>query len=618
MCGIAGWCGERIDAPEPRLKQMLQTIVHRGPDEAGIYLDGAVALGMRRLSIIDLATGSQPIGNEDGQIQVVFNGEIYNFRDLRDELVTAGHVFRTHSDTEVIVHAYEEWGDDFVVRLNGIFAFALWDRIRNRLLLARDHFGVKPLYYSWDGRRLLFASEIKAFRPWGLPSQVDREGLALALTLGYVPSPFTLFQGVRKLGPGHTLTLALSTPGIPEERRYWWPSVSMMRATEEDEIVEGLRARLDRAVERQMMSDVPIGALLSGGVDSTAVVTLMRRHSDEVRTFSIGIKDAPEINELAAARDTARRLGTRHFELEIGSAEYTEFLPTAYSFLEEPCTPSSLLTYFVCKLARESVKVVLTGQGADEIFAGYPRYVGERYGGLFRRLPDALTHRGLPYLADWLRAPLRIQRGITALAEPDPMQRFRRIHQVFSSAELAKLWPDLQLSSLFDPVAEWSEQLESRTPLEKLLYIDARTSLSDNLLLFGDKMSMATSVEARVPFLDLELAEYAEAIPGELRIRRGQKKYILRRALKGLVPDSTLAGKKLGFQIPEVTWFRGPLHDYLSDLLGANAVLPRYLDRARIAELLELHRRGVRNMWRQLFTLLSIELCCRALLPSGG
>jgi len=602
---------------------MLDAIVHRGPDDAGTYIEDSVALGMRRLSIIDLETGQQPIANEDGSVVIVFNGEIYNFRELRSQLEARGHVFRTHVDTEAIVHAYEEWGDDCVLRLNGIFAFAIWDRAQRRLLLARDHFGVKPLYYSWDGQRLLYASEIKAMRPWGVPTEVDLEGLDLALTLGYVPSPFTLFRGVRKLAPGHLITFSTQPNCKFEERRYWNFVPTIERRSEADTIA-GLRERLERAVERQMMSDVPIGALLSGGIDSTAIVTLMRKFSDDVRTFSIGIKNAPEINELPGARATARRLGTRHTEIEVDASEYIEFLPRAYRFLEEPCTPSSLLTYFVCKLARESVKVVLTGQGADELFAGYPRYLGERYGDTYRRLPSSFTRLLLPVLARRLRAPLRVRRAVDALAEPRPTHRFRRIHEVFSDDERSRILRQecravLDASSThFDPTREWSAGLERLNPFEQLLYIDARTSLSDNLLLFGDKMAMATSVEARVPFLDLELAEYAESIPGEQKVRRGRKKYILRRALADWVPEDVLKGRKLGFQIPEVAWFRGPLNRFLDELLtDRQAILPRYLEAERIAELLAAHRSGARNTWRHLFTVLSVELCCRAMLLPG-
>ena len=616
MCGICGWLsldGSPVDRAV--VQRMTALLFHRGPDDEGFHFDDGIGLGIRRLSIIDLETGHQPIHNEDQTIWIVLNGEVYNFPELRRELETKGHQFYTHSDTEVIVHAYEEWGADCVLRLNGIFGFAIWDQRQQRLLLARDHFGVKPLYYYYDSERLVFASELKAIMLHPSVSRsIDLEGLNQALTYGFISSPYTLFQGIHKLGPGHRLVVE---KGNVQVERYWHPVPKMIQEWSEHDLVLELRRRLEAAVRRQMISDVPIGALLSGGVDSTAVVTLMSRYSEKVRTFSIGIRDAPEINELAAARAVARRLGTEHAEIEIGAQEYMDFLPTAHWYLEEPCTPSALLTYFVSKLAQGSVKVVLTGQGADELFGGYARYLGEIYGKLYRQLPGVVTHSLVPGALALLPGRLRWKRAAYALIEADPLRRFTRIYEVFSPQERSQLFRpevfDHLMSSnsdvRFDPIQRWAEGLDELDSLDQLLYIDARLMLADNLLIFGDKMAMAASIEARVPMLDLELMEFVESIPARLKLKGRRPKYLLKRALAEWLPAEVLNRRKLGFQVPESQWFRGSMWDFTRELLlNPDSVSTTYLRPKAVERLLQVHQSGRQNLWRQIFNLVSVEL----------
>ena len=623
MCGICGVFHFRSDAPVDRvvLERMTDVLQHRGPDGEGLHLDDAVGLGHRRLSIIDVSGGAQPLSNEDGTVWITFNGEIYNFKDLRHELEQLGHVFRTFSDTEVIVHGYEEWGDDVVLRLNGIFAFGLWDIQKRRMLLGRDHFGVKPLYFFARNGKLMFASELKSlFLHPDVEVEPDPEGIEQALTYGFVPSPYTLFREIQKLGPGYRL---MASEGGVDIERYWRPVPDMLSGQSEADLLEELRKKIDVAVERQMMSDVPVGALLSGGVDSTAIVSLMCRHHQKVRTFSIGVRDEPDSNELAAARETARRLGTQHEEIEIGAEEYMDFLGKSQWHLEEPCTPSALLTYFVCGLAGRSVKVVLTGQGADELFGGYARYLGEGYSALYQRLPDVLTQRLVPELLGLLPGRFRWQRGAYALAEKDPIRRFGRIYEVFSADDQADLFrPEVRArlpERAFNPIRAWAEGLDHLDSLERLLYIDMRCGLADNLLMFGDKMSMAASVEARVPFLDLDLTEFVERIPACIKLKKRRLKYLFKRALEEWMPQDVLTRPKLGFQIPEAKWFQGSMFDYTVDLLlGPDARLGSYLNATVIRKMLNVHRSGRQNLWRHIFSLLSIEMIYRSFVKPTG
>jgi len=610
MCGVCGIFEYASGRPADRdvVRAMNDTIAHRGPDGDGYHFDGPLGFGHRRLSIIDVDGGAQPLANEDDTVFITYNGEIYNYRALADELRSLGHTFRTRSDTEVVVHGYEELGDDVVLRLNGIFAFGLWDARKRRLLLARDHFGVKPMYYADCGGRVAFASEIKAIlKVPGVDGELTPEAIDAALHYGFVPSPLTLFGPVRKLAPGHRLVVTAS--GVSQPERYWFGDTELLRGVPERELERLVRERVETAVERQMMSDVPIGALLSGGVDSTAIVTIMARHSERVRTFSVGLQGTTEINELAAARATARRIGTQHEDVEIGMSEYMDFLEPAHWYLEEPCTPSALLTYFVSKLAGRSVKVVLTGQGADEPFGGYARYRGESLGDTYRRLPRFVTGSLVPRTLARLHARTRWQRGAYALGERDPLRRFDRIYEVFAPAERASIVrDDVGAVVADDAIARWRRGLEDLPALDQLLRIDARCALADNLLIFGDKMSMAASVEARVPMLDLDLMRLAESIPASVKMRGHTQKRLLKRALRGIVPDDVLRRPKLGFEVPMKLWMRGKLGRDMRDLLfRSGGVVDTFLRRDAVEDLFRRHNDG-EDHWREIFLLVSLEI----------
>ena len=592
-------------------------LVHRGPDDEGQYLEGPVALGMRRLSIIDVDGGHQPMSNEDRTVWVVFNGEIYNFRELRRELEAKGHVFSTHSDTEVIVHGYEEWGDECVARLNGIFGLAVWDSRRRRVLLARDHFGVKPLYYYSERDRLIWASEIKALLvDPSIPRHVDLTALDLFLTFRYVPSPFTMFAGIRKLPPGHLL---IHENGQCRVQRYFSECVLEDHCLSEPDWIALLQERLETAVKRQMMSDVPIGALLSGGIDSGAVVAIMSRLTNQrVRTFTVGFADSADVNELAEARRTASILGTEHKEVLLTSIDYQQLLKKVVWHLDEPiATTSALAMYSICQLARDHVTVVLTGQGADEPFAGYRRHLGARYGGFYRRVPAPLHKYLLRPVVESLPRLERLKRAVRSLGTEDLTERFAQIYAVFSEPMKAALWqPSLAAHRdsrcVHEVIHYWRRDVEHRDPLAQMVHVDMRLSLSDDLLTYGDKMSMAASVEARVPLLDVDYMRAAEALPPSLRIRGRTQKYIHKKAVAKWLPPEIINRPKRGFDTPVDRWFRSELSGYVREMLLADgAACPMFFQPRAISGLLDDHMSRRQDNRRQLFSLLVFELWYR-------
>ncbi len=538
MCGICGVYnyGTGEPAGEQLLRAMTAAMIHRGPDDDGFRLDGPLALGMRRLSIIDLGGGAQPMSNEEQTVWVVSNGEIYNFRELRRELEGHGHRFRSKSDTEVIVHAYEEWGVDALARLNGMFGTAIWDAGRRRLVLARDPFGIKPLYYWDDGRRIAFASEIRSLlcHP-AIDRSVDLEALDQFLAYTFVPSPRTAFAGIGKLLPGHALVCTAEGTTL---RRFHEPGIAPRTYRDERELVAELRDAVRAAVERQMVADVPVGAMLSGGIDSAAVTAIMAEcTSGTVDTFTVGFGSEFPKDELVKARAVARRIGTNHHEVVLSAREYADFLPRSIRSLEEPiATASTHAFYAVCELASRSVKVVLTGQGADEPFGGYARHLGERYGHLYRGIPPLLRDRLLAPAIRRLPRNEQLKRAVAALGVSDPVERMHRVYSVIDRDLLEQLAPGSRRQTFQDSVGRWAADVGSLDDLGRMLYVDARFSLPDNLLLYGDKMSMAVSLEARVPFLDLELMKVAEAIPSRLKIRGLTRKHIFRQAIAPWVP----------------------------------------------------------------------------------
>jgi len=593
---------------------MCRQIIHRGPDDEGSYVSGVVGMGMRRLSIIDVGGGHQPMCNEDESVRVVFNGEIYNYRELKAELEGHGHVFRTQSDTEVIVHGYEQWGVDCVLRFNGIFGLSVWDERRQELFLARDHFGVKPLYFYDDGRRICWASEIKAILVVpGVPREVEPAALDAFLVFGFVPSPGTMFAGIRKLAPGHRLICSIA--GIRVER-YWVASTSAERSGSEKEWIEELRVRFEQGVKRQLISDVPLGALLSGGVDSAMVVAVMAQASSRpVKTFTVGFKDGGDSDERDDARATARLFATDHHDILLDHADYTGLLERIAWHMDEPVSTSSALAmYCVCELARKHVTVVLTGQGVDEPMAGYHRYYGERYGHWFRRVPSWLRQGVFGPAVEGLPRNDRAKRTFRSLGLTDPAVRFTAQYAVFGPEMRAQLWrPEFggtcQTGRGVETVRYWLDGVSGRDSLGQMTYVDARLSLADNLLLYGDKMSMAHSIEARVPFLDLNFMEAAENLPAHLKISGRQRKYIHRKVAAKWLPPTVIYRRKRGFQTPVDSWFRSELSGYVRDTLTATgSACSRYFNTNTIHEIMRDHTSGRHDHRRQLFALLSFEL----------
>jgi asparagine synthase (glutamine-hydrolysing) len=612
MCGICGIAnhGDGRPADEETVRAMTAAMTHRGPDEDGLLVDGEVALGMRRLSIIDLEGGTQPIGDERGDTWVVSNGEIYNFRELRRELRSAGHVFRTASDTEVIVHAYEEWGLDAFARLNGMFATAIWDAAARRLVLARDPFGVKPLYVHDDGTTLAFASEVRALlcHP-SVPRAVDLDGLVEYVSLTYVPSPRTAFAGVRKLVPGHALVC--DEHGV-REHRFHRPDRAPLDESD-DVLVERVRDAIARAVRRQMVADVPVGVMLSGGSDSAAVAAVMTGVAGgPVRSFTVGFADGFSGDERAAARRSAELLGTEHHELTLSPAAFQDALPRSVAHLEEPVATTSAFAFWkLCELAREHVKVVLTGQGADEPFAGYPRHLGERYGALYRALPSAARRLAVAPLVDRMPRGEALKRAARSLGEDDGVARLTRVYTVLDEdlrAELLLRGGD-DAHGIEKAIARWHPDTAGLDPLGRMLYVDARVPLPDNLLLYGDKMSMAASLEARVPFLDLELMDLAERLPSRVKVAGLRQKRILRDAVAPWLAPEILARRKLGFATPVDDWFRGELNGAVAErLLDAGSGARRYFSARVMERMLGEHRTGRHDHKRTLFSLLAFEI----------
>lgn len=615
MCGICGIYNYQTEQPVDAhiVRTMTVSIIHRGPDDEGFHFHGPLGLGMRRLSIIDLVSGQQPISNETGTVWLVFNGEIYNFQDLRRELKAFGHIFKTRSDTEVIVHAYEQWGLDALSRLNGMFGLALWDTTQRQLVLARDPFGVKPLYYWDDGHALMFGSEIRAIlcHP-DVEREVDLEALDEFLTLTFVPSPRTAIAGIRKLLPGHALVCTVQGARL---HRFHRVIPRLLTERTEADLIEDLRERIALAVERQMVADVPVGAMLSGGVDSSTVATIMTELSGgPIETFTVGFGEGFAQNELEPARAMARRIGSQHHEIVISAGEYVDFLPRSIWYLEEPvATASTLAFYKVCQLARQRVKVVLTGQGADEPFAGYPRYFGERYGGLYRALPRAVRNRLIVPLVERLPRNERIKRAVHSLHVDDPLERMAAVYTIFDAPLKRQLYRDgLRLESkgcAFDAVRLWQSDVSGLDGLSQMLYVDARLSLADNLLMYGDKMAMAVSLEARVPFLDLELMALIESIPPALKIKGWTQKYILKKAVSKWVPPKVIGRKKIGFATPVDEWFRRDLRTEIQDrLLAPGSACRIYFQPGTIQQMLDDHQTGRQDYKRALFSLLTFEI----------
>jgi len=616
VCGIAGivkWDGRPV--AEDDVRAMCQAMVHRGPDEEGVYLGAGVGLGMRRLSIIDLEGGQQPISNEDGSIWVVFNGEIYNHRELRRQLTRGGHTFRTASDTETIVHLYEDLGPRAVERLRGMFAFALWDAPRRQLLLARDRLGIKPLYYADIDDGVVFASELKPIlqRP-DIGRDLNWEAVGHLFTFLATPSSSSIVKGVRKLEPARFATAA-DRRGVRVER-YWDVEFQPDEHSSEDELVEQLRELLVESVRLHQISDVPIGAFLSGGIDSSAVVaTMAQLTSSPVKTFAIGFVEE-DYSELDHARRVAEQFGTDHHEL-ILRPDVVQIAEDLAWYLDEPFGDTSAIpTYMVSKLASEHVTVVLTGDGGDELFAGYDKYVTEererRYdrvpdsirkvlGAVGRAMPEGMTgRRFLRHLA--LNGSRRYLDASTLFRTDELRQVFRR--EAFNRIAVHDPWAR-SLMELASIGSDWVAALQ---------YCDLQTYLPLDILTKVDRMTMAHSIEARPPLLDHRVVEFAATVPARYRLRDGTTKYLLKRAMRGILPDAIIDRPKHGFAVPLARWFRGELAGFTRDVLLSDTCRQRGLFEPKYVErLIRLHTRG-RDLDLQLWTLLSFELWCRRVL----
>ncbi len=614
ICGIADFDGNAID--RDLLRRMALEIRHRGPDGEGFFFSDTVALGHRRLSIIDIGGGAQPISNEDGKVHVVFNGEIYNFIELTKELQALGHVFKTRSDTEVIVHAYEQWGASCTNRFNGIFAFALWDERNRQLLLARDHLGVKPLYYTQAGSHLVFGSEIKTLlKHPACEAAVDLNALAQLFTFRYVPSPNTLFRGIHKLPPGHYLSA--SERGISIHRFWNW----VPRATspaKEHELVEEYQSLLQDAVRLQLRSDVPLGLFLSSGVDSAALLALMAQQGMRApKTFTIGFENGESTNEVDDARELARRFGAEHYTATIRPGDYTEYYNRYMYDIEEPVgNETAAAFYFLAKLAKSHVKVALTGQGADEPWAGYDRYKGIKYSSLYSNIPELLTRKFAELIACIPGRFERLRRGTESLRERDVLTRLTKVYSFFSpelkNALYAGCLRALHLSDTVGPkagIAHLHADVATLDPLSQALYIDTRASLPDDLLMVGDKTSMACSLEARVPFLDYRLIEFIETIPPSLKLKGLTGKYLHKKAMLKWLPKHVVYRKKKGFANPVDTWFRTSMRPFVSEsLLAAESAVAQYFDQNVISRMIAEDARGRSQFRRHLYLLLSFEL----------
>ncbi len=621
MCGIAGQVNaDRRPVDGEVVARMGERLRHRGPDDHGIYVNGHVGLAHRRLSILDLSpAGHQPMSNEDGTIWIVFNGEIYNYRELRDGL-QGRHTFRSRTDTEVIIHLYEDYGPECVSRLRGMFAFAIWDTRAQRLVLARDRLGKKPLFYGLQNGGLTFASELKALLVADDRPEINPVALHYYLIYQYIPAPLTIYRGIRKLTPGHVLVYE---QGKVSESAYWSLRFTEKQAKLPDiEIQERFLALLRESVQLRLASDVPLGAFLSGGVDSSAVVALMSQSMTQpVQTFSIGFEEESH-NELPYARMVAERFGTDHHEF-IVKPSAVDILPTLAWVYDEPYADSSAIpTYYVSELSRKVVTVVLSGDGGDEILGGYPRY---RFNPLDRLLDTLMrSHRWVGTAGDRLRALIKrlssdlpIIRGFRyrLLASLWPL-RERYLHRIcyFTPEEVEELYsPEFKEMvrghDAYDLIEQWMEDAEAVEFLDRLLSVDTRTYLPDDLLVKVDRATMAHGLEARSPFLDHHVVEFAACLPVEWKIRGGQNKYLLKQVMRGMLPNQILDRPKRGFAVPIDRWFRHDCRDFVREILLSPRCLSRgYFRPEQVRAMIDRHQETDENFGSRLYSLMMLEL----------
>lgn len=601
-------------------------MIHRGPDDEGQFCAGPVGLGMRRLSIIDLKGGQQPFRSRDGSVVLVANGEVYNFRELRSQLELAGHRFRSHSDCETILWGYLEWGlERLLAKLNGMYAFALWDARLQQLLIVRDRLGIKPLYYHFDGKAFSFASEIKSLLALGVSPEFNREALPAYLSLGYVPAPDTLFHGIRKLP---VATAAAVKSARVTLQRYWSLPTEVRSDFSESEWCDRVRAQIETSVNRQMVSDVPLGAFLSGGIDSSAVVAFMAKHaSGALKTYAIGFEgDGANqyYNELPYARQVAQRFGTEHHEILV-KPDVATLLPQLLWQMDEPIADSAFLTTFlVSEFARREVTVILSGVGGDELFGGYRRYLGEHFAARYRRLPS-FARMALRRIADRLPADRhnrwldfgRLARAFVLTADLDFEQRYRSYIEVFAPETIRDLCGATAGGA--DAVQDAFSASAGQDILNRLLNVDSQTQLPDDLLLLTDKMSMAVSLECRVPLLDHELVELAASIPVSRKLQGGELKHILKKALQGILPKEILHRKKRGFGAPMGAWLRHELLGLMEQVLSEPSLKQRGIfDPNVVQRVIREHMSRHADHTDHLQALINLELWCRLYLDGNS
>ncbi len=615
MCGICGVFNFGSHAPvdQAALQRANDAMAHRGPDDQGFHINGALGLGNRRLSIIDLPGGHQPIANEDESVWITFNGEIYNYRDLRPDLYSRGHRLRTNSDTETILHLYEEYDLGFVDHLRGMFALAIWDSRKQRLVLARDRLGVKPLFYFLEPGRLAFASELRALRELlSKKPEIDAQSVHDFFGFRYVPAPRTLYRGIEKLLPGHLLVA--DGKGVVS-RAYWDVPDEEETAKPPREVAAEVVERLRESVKIRLVADVPLGVFLSGGTDSSAVVAFMSQlGAHPLRTFSVGF-DESEYSELRFARLVAEQYRTQHQELVVRPENLSSELPRLVSFRAEPLAePTDVPLYLISRSAAQSVKVVLAGEGGDELFAGYPKYAADRLAGLFSSLPRGAARALIRWLPHGQR---RVKVALEALSVANEAERSVAWFAAFSREERESLFAPDFLAQV-DPghparvIESYLAKVANRSPLKRMLYADLKVWLPDNLLLRGDLMTMAASIEERGPFLDQKLVELAARIPTQLLVRGFRTKMLLKDALRQHVPERALFRRKVGFRVPIAEWFRGPLKTFVGDLLLSPQALARgYFNVGNMERFVREHFDGTRDREKQLWALINFELWCR-------
>jgi len=615
MCGICGQYNfvDHQPVQVDTIKRMAGSLVHRGPDDDGYFLDNSLGLGFRRLSIIDLSGGHQPMSDRAESVWVAFNGEIYNFRELRTELESVGHVFRTKSDTEVIVHGYKQWGDEVLNRLNGMFGVAIWDTQKRRLVLARDPFGIKLVYYTIDRNRLFFGSEVRAVLQ-GTQEKAHADPLSLNLFLRYryTPSPYTLFQGVRKLAPGTKLVAENGTCRVSR----WYqsrpsPFVPMKSDAEAREELLGL---YKKAMQRHLISDVPVGLLLSGGIDSALLLALMNLYGKAWPTYTVGFGSSYAQDELVDGAETAKELDSAHTSVTLDRSTFEAALPKIVACLEEPVATSSIVPmYFVCARARQDVKVALIGQGPDELFGGYNRHLGVRYGAYWSRLPRWMRRA----VSSGIRMMPRnetLKRGLYSLDVEDRMQRYQNVLSILPGPEVDELFRDGVIPTdagdkVLECWADLSELMVSTDELGGFQYLEMRSTLPDELLMYADKLSMAHSLELRVPYLDKEIVEYAERLQASFKVRGRTQKWLHRQVCQSFLPTSFLQRKKRGFASNVVDdWFRSAMNSKMNDLfMDRQSKMYEYLRPQTVQQLYKEHNAGRHDYHKMLFSLIVFE-----------